>query len=459
MRYLEQTRTARVSARLTHDELHERLWRPLQIEPVDPTVVVDELARDAEGGLIGSAGDRFYAWVIGGTLPGALAADWLTSSWDQNAALHSTAPAAAVVEEICGAWLKELLGLPAESSFALVTGGQMANTTGLAAARHAQLAAAGWDVERRGLFGAPPLRVLASAAQHGVIARGVRFLGLGTDCLVELPVDRLGQVESRGLEEALSTWRGSPLVVALQAGDINTGAFDRYRELIPPAKAAGAWVHVDGAFGLWANVSQRYRPLVDGVAEADSWAVDGHKWLNVPYDCGYAFVRHPAAHAGAMTYRASYLTHAEEARDQMDWNPEWSRRARGFATYAAIRELGRRGLAELVERACSSARDIVSGLGGHPRVEVLAVPIINQGLVRFLAPDTDVASAHDRFTDRVIERVQADGEAFFSGTTWHGMRCMRISVSSWQTDGRSVTRTVAAVHSALDALVASYASD
>jgi glutamate/tyrosine decarboxylase-like PLP-dependent enzyme len=435
LRHLDSLHTAPVSATASLEELRARLGTPLADDGLDAEQVVCDLVRDVEGGLIGSSGGRFFGWVIGGAVPSSLAADWLASTWDQNAGLYAAGPAAAVVEEVAGGWLKELLGLPAAASFAFVTGCQMAHTTCLAAARHAVLARRGWDVEQRGLFGAPPIRVVTSAERHGTIDRALRLLGMGRDCVVDIAADEQGRLSPAALEAALDD---SPTIVLLQAGDLNIGAYDPFAELIPIAHRHGAWVHVDGAFGLWANASARYRHLLAGVEAADSWATDGHKWLNVPYDSGYAFVADREAHRAAMSYRASYLTHDEAARDQLDWTPEWSRRARGFATYAAIRELGRRGVAELVERCCDHARAIVSGIGALPGAEVVWLPQINQGLVAF---------GDDARTDAVIAAIVASGEAFFGGTTWRGRRCMRVSVCNWQTTGDDVRRAVELVDS------------
>lgn len=427
-------------------QLRERLAKPLADEGLPPEQVIEELVRDVEGGILGSASGRFFAWVIGGSLPSALAADWLTGVWDQNAGLYACGPAAAVAEETAGEWLKQILGLPKQASFAFVTGCQMAHATCLAAARHALLEKRGWNVENKGLCGAPPIRILTSDQRHGSFERAVRFVGLGTDNVQYLPSDSEGRLKPDALAEALGRNSSTATIVLLQAGDVNIGAFDSFPDLIPMAHQHGAWVHVDGAFGLWAQASPRYRQVSQGVEAADSWATDGHKWLNVTYDSGYAIVAHPDAHRASMTYRASYLTHDSDVRDQMDWNPEFSRRARGFATYAALRELGRNGVAALVERCCANAAAIVDGIGRLPGVEVLWRPVINQGLVRFLDPKS---SDHDKHTDRVIAAIAQTGEAFFTGTTWRGQRAMRVSVSNWQTSQEDVRRTVRAVETAL----------
>src|ERR1700733_5737132 len=305
-----------VASSASLDDLRRNLSKPLLDRGVWPEEGIEDLVRDASPGLIGSTGGRFFGWVLGGTLPVALAADWLTSAWDQNAALHACAPAAGVVEEIAGAWLKDLLVLPAQSSFAFVTGCQMAHVTCLAAARGALLRRSGWNVVEQGSAGSPKIRILANENRHGSIDRAIGLLGLGRANIEPLRTDAVGRVELDALRDTLV--HGQPTILVLQAGDIATGAFDRYDELIPLARAAGTWVHIDGAFGLWARASSRYRRLTQGIDAADSWATDGHKVLNVPYDCGYAFVAHPEDHKAVMSLRASYLTHADDARDQLD---------------------------------------------------------------------------------------------------------------------------------------------
>jgi glutamate/tyrosine decarboxylase-like PLP-dependent enzyme len=443
MQHLQDLDTSPVGAATDLQTMRRQLLKPLANEPISAARVIDELVADSAGGIIGCAGGRFFAWVVGGALPAALAADWLTSAWDQNAGLYASGPAAAVVEEACGVWLKDLLGLPEDASFALVTGCQMAHATCLAAARHSVLGSLGWDVEAQGLFGAPAIRIISGSERHGSIARAIRLLGLGQANIIDVPVDECGRLRPETLAAELKRDSDRPAIVLLQAGDLNIGAFDPFTELIPIAKRNGAWVHVDGAIGLWAAASPRFRHLVEGAEMADSWATDGHKWLNVPYDCGYAFVKDPAAHRASMSHRESYLVHDAEARDQMDWNPEWSRRARGFATYAALRQLGRAGVAALIERCCDHARSLVRRIGALPGAEVVWEPRINQGLVRFLdLSATATGMDHDRRTDRVIASITASGEAFFGGTMWRGRRCMRVSVSNWQTSESNVERVV-----------------
>jgi glutamate/tyrosine decarboxylase-like PLP-dependent enzyme len=318
----------------------------------------------------------------------------------------------------------------------------MAHVTCLAAARHAVLERAGFIVEDHGLAGAPAIRIFTSRDRHGSVKRAVRLLGLGSDNLIGLDTDEQGRLAPAALEQALAAVSGAPVIVVLQAGELNTGVFDPFESLIPIARRHNAWVHIDGAFGLWANASPRFRHLMAGAGAADSWATDGHKWLNVPYDSGYAFVAHPDDHRAAMRYRPPYIEFGDQARDEMDWTPEWSRRARGFATYASIRQLGREGIAAMIDRCCDYAQGLVMGIGSLPGAEVLWQPTVDQGLVRFLDPS---GQDHDRRTEEVIARIVASGAAFFQPTTWRGKRAMRISVCNWQTTAEDVDRVIRAV--------------
>ena len=444
-RYLESLPDRPIAAAATTLELRRRFGGPLPENGTAAEAVIDELVRDAEGGILGSGSGRFFGWVIGGTLPVALAADWLTSAWDQNAASNATAPAEAVVEEVCGAWAKELLGIPRSASFAFVTGCQMAHTTALAAARHKLLAARGWNVETSGLSGAPALRILTTENRHESILRSARLLGLGTDAVDYVHSDNMGRMEMGALEAALRRAGDAPIVVCLQAGDLNTGVFDPFERACELSHAAKAWVHIDGAIGLWVAASERHRHLLDGAQAADSWATDAHKWLNVPFDSGLVFVADAPAHRAAFSQDTSYSIPREGLRNQKDWNPEWSRRGRAFPVYAGMRALGRKGIAEIVERCCAHAERLVGGIGALEGAELVAVPVINQGLVRFLSRDGD----HDRFTDEVIRRIQAQGVAWFGGVTWRGMRVMRVSVCNWCTTGEDIDRTIASVEEAL----------
>jgi glutamate/tyrosine decarboxylase-like PLP-dependent enzyme len=454
--HLSPQDTRSVAATSTLAELRQRIDLPLNEHSMDPGKVLDELVSSVEGGITDSAGGRFFGWVIGGSLPAALAADWLTSAWDQNAGLYACSPAASVVEETAGRWLKEIFCLPPSASFAFVTGAQMAHVTALAAARHALLARNGWDVEQNGLSGSPAIRILTSTEKHGTLVRAVRLLGLGEKHITTLQADSNGRLLEDALEQALEATPSTPTIVVLQAGDVNIGAFDDFARLIPLAKKYGAWVHVDGAFGLWAAATPRFKHLLEGVEKADSWITDGHKWLNVPFDCGYAFVADRAAHRASFAYHAAYLTHETEARDQLDWNPEHSRRARGFATYAAIRQLGTSGIAELIERTCAHAHALVIRIGSLPQAQMLWEPQINQGLVRFLHPGKNATEQdHDAFTDHIMAEILKSGEAFFTGTTWRNRRAMRVSVSNWQTSAADVERVCQCVSRVLQKASAS----
>ena len=446
-RFLRGLAERPVAARVGAEELRARLGGPLPEHPSDPAEVVDQLAKLADDGLVASAGPRYFGFVVGGSLPAALAADWLAAAWDQNAGLFVLAPAAATVEDVAAGWLLELFGLPAGASTGFVTGGLGANFAGLAAARSHVLAAAGWDVERDGLQGGPPVEVVVGAERHVTIDVALRYLGLGSGRLRVVPADGQGRMDPAALPEVLAACSG-PTIVCAQAGNVNTGAFDPLAEIIPAAHDHGAWVHVDGAFGLWAAASPGLRHLVAGVEQADSVATDAHKWLNVPYDSGLVFVTRPEAHRAAFAKVAAYLTPAQGSeRDPDGLVPEGSRRARGFPVWAALRSLGRSGVAELVERCCGHARRFADALAAADGVEVLNQVVLNQVLVRFRDPGGD----HDGRTRAVIGRVQAGGDLWLGGTTWHGMAAMRISVSNWSTTAADVDRSVGAILAAAGA--------
>jgi glutamate/tyrosine decarboxylase-like PLP-dependent enzyme len=410
--------------------------------PRDPAGVLQQLAHAVEPALVATTGPRYFGFVTGGALDAPTAAEVLVAGWDQVAFNPVTSPAAALVEEVAGAWLKDILGLPAGASYGFVTGAQAANTVALATARHYLLSKAGWDVESDGLTGAPPIGVVATGERHATIDRSLRLLGLGTACLVSVATDDSGAISIDALREALKTTAPSAVIVSLQAGNVNSGAFDDLARAIPIARQARrpgqVWVHVDGAFGLWAAASPSLRRLTEGMADADSWATDGHKWLNVPYDSGYVFTAHPEAHAASMSFTAAYLRDrsAEEIRGPSDYVPESSRRARGVATWAALAQLGREGIADLVDRCCRLARRFAAGLDGVAGIRVVNEVVLNQVLVSF----GDAAR-----TDEVIAAVQASGECWMGATTWRGQRLMRISVSSWRTTEADVDRSVEAI--------------
>ncbi|MFI6533054.1 pyridoxal phosphate-dependent decarboxylase family protein [Nonomuraea sp. NPDC050547] len=421
-----------VGVPVDQDALVEAFSGALPDGPTPPERVLAELLAAAAPGLVASAGPRYFGFVVGGALPAASAADILTAGWDQMATNVVSSPAALAAEAVAGGWLKELLGIPASASVGFVTGCQAANTVGLAAARHQVLAEAGWDVERRGLSGAPPIRVLAGAERHGTIDRSLRLLGLGTDVVEPVPADANGAIDLGSLREKL---RAGPLIVCLQAGNVNTGACDRLREACELVHRHGGWAHVDGAFGLWAAAGPSIRHLVDGLELADSWACDGHKWLNLPYDSGFAFCARPEAHGAAMSYAAAYLVGSGGAPEGADLTAESSRRARGFAVWAGLRELGRDGVAALVERCCALARRFADGLGAAG-FEVVNDVVLNQVLVGF---------GDDARTERVVATVQADGTCWVGGTTWRGRRLMRISVANATTTEADVDRSIAAI--------------
>ncbi|OGO56269.1 MAG: pyridoxal-dependent decarboxylase [Chloroflexi bacterium RBG_16_72_14] len=440
-----------VHATVSLETLRARFGGPLPEEGEDAAAVVDALAANAEGGLIGSAGPRYFGFVIGGGLPAAVGADWLTSAWDQNAGLYVIGPAAAVAEEVAGAWAADLFGLPAGVSVGFTTGATMASFTGLAAGRHALLREAGWDVERQGMFGAPELPVVTSDESHVTIFAALQMLGLGRERVTRVPTDGQGRMRADALAMVLGDL-GRPALVCAQAGNVNTGAFDPLPPIVAAVRANGGWLHVDGAFGLWAAADPARRHLVDGVGLADSWTTDAHKWLNVPYDAGLSFVAHPAAHQAAMTLGAAYYVETTGAeRDPYNWVPESSRRARGFTAWAALRSLGRRGVADLVARDCDLARRFAAGLDGAPGVRILNDVVLNQVLVRFDDPSGDAALGDAR-TDAVIAAVQADGTLWLGGTLWHDQRAMRISVSGWSTSASDVDVSVAVIRRVAEAI-------
>lgn len=415
--------------------LLQRFPADLPEQGMDPTAVIEELASVVDPGVVASAGPRYFGFVIGGQLPAAAAADWLTTAWGQNANLHALSPAAAAAEEVAGRWMLELLGLPPDASFGLPTGAGLGNAVGLAAGRHAVLARAGWDVEADGLYRAPEITVVIGDDAHATLLTALQYLGLGRGRVVRVPVDDQGRMRAEAAQLAITKVEG-PLIVALQAGNVNTGAFDPAVEVADALEGhPNAWLHVDGAFGLWAAASPRLRHLVDGVERADSWSTDAHKWLNVGYDCGFVAVRDPEAHRVAMATSAAYLMRSEQ-RENWEYVLDSSRRARGFVLYAALRSLGREGVQALVERCCALAGRMADRLGEGEGVEVLNDVVLNQVLVRF---------GDDAHTREVISRVQEDGTAWMGGTTWQGAAAMRISVSNWSTTEADADRTVDAI--------------
>jgi glutamate/tyrosine decarboxylase-like PLP-dependent enzyme len=428
-----------VAARTDVDQVAEALGGPLPEQGIDPLEVVEELIAGAEPGLVAMPSGRFFGWVIGGVLPAALGADWLTSAWDQNAGLLVSSPAAAGAERVATGWLLDLLGLPSSSAVGYVTGGMMANFTCLAAARHEVLRRVGWDVEADGLAGAPRVRVLVGAERHDTIDMAQRFLGLGPARSTVVAADEQGRLRLDALADVLAAGEAGPTIVCLQAGNVHSGAFDPLGEAIDLAHRHGSWVHVDGAFGLWAAASPRLRGLTAGVERADSWATDAHKTLNVPYDSGLAIVADAAGLHAAMSERAPYLIQ-DERPDPFDTVPEFSRRARGFTVWAALRSLGRTGVADMVERFCARARRFADGMSAIDGVEVVNDVVFTQVCVSF---------GTDEVTREVARRLLGEGTAWMTPSTWHDRAVLRISVSNWRTTEEDVDRTLEVVRRVL----------
>ena len=416
--------------------VRERLRSELTDEGEDAEAVVADMAAALDPGIVASTGPRYYGFVIGGALPAASAADVLTTAWNQNGALHALSPAAAAAEEIAGEWMLDLLGLPPDASVGLPTGAGLGNAVGMAAARHRLLQRAGWDVEAAGLYGAPDIAVLIGDEAHATVLTALQYLGFGRERVTRIAADEQGRIRIDALREAVGRLdAASPLLVIAQAGNVNTGGFDPVGEIADLlAEHPNAWVHVDGAFGLWAAVSPDLRHLVGGVEKADSWSTDAHKWLNAGYDCGFVAVRDPEAHRSAMAATAAYLLRSDQ-RESWEYVFDSSRRARGFALYAAIRSLGRDGIREMVERCCRLARRMADQLAAGG-VEILNDVVLNQVLARF---------GDDERTQAVIAHVQADGTAWMGGTSWHGLGAMRISVSNWSTTEADADASVQAI--------------
>jgi glutamate/tyrosine decarboxylase-like PLP-dependent enzyme len=428
-----------VAPRASFEELMAALGGPLGEASQDPVSVLDSLASALDPGLVANAGPRYFGFVTGGSYPLAVASDWLVSAWDQNAALHVMSPAISALEACTSRWLLEALGLPEQSSVGFVTGAHTANITALASARHEVLRRARWDVESLGLQGAPPLTVIAGEEAHSSIFAACRMIGVGSRTIMRVATDKEGRMRPDALEWALSATSG-PTIVCAQVGNVNTGACDPLTEIGELTRENGAWLHVDGAFGLWAATSPVYRGLVAGLTDADSWTTDAHKWLNVPYDSGIVIVRHPAAHRAAMSQTAAYLPQGQgDHRDGTDWVLEASRRARAVPVYAVLRMLGRAGLAELVHRCCRLAARIADSIRNTPGVHVLNEVVLNQVLVRFTSPNGD------NVTNAVIAAVQNGGVCWCGGTTWAGAPAMRISISNWQTNDDDIDRSARSI--------------
>lgn len=427
--YLSSLKERRVGPSEEDLKLLSKLDLPLQDESIDAGEVIELLNEVGSRTTVASNGGRYFGFVIGGSLPVSLAANWLAGAWDQNAGLFVATPISAYIEDICTKWLIELLPVAKESAAGFVTGVTTANFTAIAAARHAILQSQGWNVETQGLFGAPEIKVIVGEEVHGSMTKALSLAGLGNERVIKVPVDNQGRMKADSLPEM-----DEKTILCLQAGNVNTGSFDPVKEIVPVAKEKGAWVHIDGAFGLWASVSSKYKYLAEGCELADSWATDGHKWLNVPYDSGIVLVKNPDDLRGAMSMQGAYLDQTG-ARIPYQYTPELSRKARGIEIWAALRSLGRKGVAELIERTCRHAKRFAEGLksAGY---QILNDVIINQVLVSFGDAET---------TNKIISEIQRDGTCWCGGTVWQGKTAMRISVSSWATTDEDVEKSLEAI--------------
>ena len=441
--YLSAIHDRHAGASASGDDLRRLLGRPLSEGGEDGGQVIDDLARAGQDGTTASQGPRYFGFVTGGSLPVSTAADWLVSAWDQNAQVFVMSPIASVVEEIASEWLKELLGLPATWSVGFVTGAQMATFTSLLAARHHVLHEAGWDVERDGLFGAPRIDVIVSDESHRTIFTALRMLGLGGERIRRVETDGQGRMRTDRLADLMRDGTG-PCIVCTQVGNVNTGAADPLADIAPLARRRGAWLHVDGAFGVWAAASPSLRHLVAGLEQADSIATDGHKWLNVPYDTGFVLTAHPESHQRALMVPAHYIQMTPGERDPRAFTPDESRRARGVAVYAALRTLGRQGLRELVERCCAHARRMGAALRKHENVRLLNDIVLNQVLVQFVPLPGDPRDVN-AFTQDVVAGVQSEGTCWLGSTQWQGKRAARISICNWSTTEQDIDRSAAAI--------------
>jgi glutamate/tyrosine decarboxylase-like PLP-dependent enzyme len=442
VRFLEGLPDRHVGGRATREGLLASLGGPLPATGADPATVLEQLATGADPGLTAQAGPRYFGFVTGGALPVTVAADWLASAWDQNAVVHVHAPAVSVMEDIVAGWILELLHLPPSSSVGFTSGCHMANFTGLAAARHEVLRRAGWDVGAKGLRSAPSVRVIVGNEVHVSAMGALRFLGFGSDEIDVVSVDDRGRMRAGALRERLKGATG-PVIICAQVGNVNTGASDPIPDIVAIGHEYGAWIHVDGAFGLWANAVPELRDQTRGVEHADSWATDAHKWLNVPYDSGLAIVHNTAAHRAAMGLKASYLQRgSDEERIGMDWVPESSRRARVVPLYALIKTLGRDGIADMVRRTVALARRMGNRLSQTRGLNLLNDVVLNQVLVKF---DADGDRNADAMTDEVIRAVQSEGTCWAGGTVWQGKHAMRISISNWCTTEADIDRSAEAI--------------
>lgn len=446
--YLGTVAARPVGATARGSDLRRDLARPLPDRGDDPAAILDALAAAATTGTVASQGPRYFGFVTGGSVPIATATDWLVSAWDQSAQLYTMSPLSSVLEEVAAGWLKELLGVPPDWSAGFVTGSQMATFTAVVVARHHVLQLNGWDVERDGLFGAPPIAVLASDEAHRTVFTALRMAGLGSGRVTRIETDEQGRTRADALARRLAAVDG-PCIVVAQAGNVHTGAVDPLAEIAALVRGRGGWLHVDGAFGLWAAASPVLRQLVAGAAQADSIAVDCHKWLNTPYDCGVVCCAHPQAHRESLTLPAHYLKVTAGERDARSYVPDESRRARATPVYATLRALGREGVRELVERNCALARRMADTLGAHPQVRILNDVVLNQVLVQLLPPQGD-GRDEAAFTDAVVAEVQREGTYWLGASAWRGVPVIRISLSHWATTPDDIDRSAAAILAAVN---------
>ena len=430
IRYLEEITDRKVAPSAKAIDDLERFREPFPARPSNPEEVIGMMDEIGSPATMAMAGPRFFGFVIGGSLPVSLAANWLAAAWDQNSALYQLTPATAILEEVALEWLIDLFSLPACCGGAFVTGATVANFSGLAAARHHVLKKMDWNVEADGLFGAPPITVIVSEESHPTLFKSLGMLGLGRNRVIRIPVDDQGRMRTSAIPVI-----SGPTIVCAQAGNVNTGAFDPIGEICDLAQNAGAWVHVDGAFGLWAMTTSTHSSLSSGIEKADSWATDAHKWLNVPYDCGITLVRHPHALQAAMAITAEYLPTVSDYRNPSDFTPELSRRARGIEVWASLRHLGRQGIADMIEQCCRHARRFAEelSLAGY---DILNDVVLNQVLVSFGKPEV---------TLKIIERLQQDGVCWCGSTVWQKHTAMRISVSSWATRDEDVDMSLESI--------------
>lgn len=431
----------------TPAEVLRALDRPLPETGIPAERVIRELVNDVGPGLVATGSPRFFGFVMSGATPASLMTDWLTSTWDQNAQVYATSPAAAAVEVVTARWLLEILGLPAESSVGFVTGCQMANFTALATARNTVLERAGWDFDQHGLVGAPPVTIFLSECAHGTVRSALRLAGFGSAQIREIAADAEGRLDTRALAEAIRRATGQPMILSLQAGNVNTGAFESFAAIADLVRTENAWVHVDGAFGLWASASPELKGRLCGVERADSWATDAHKWLNVPFDSGLVIIRDAAQHRRLKTRRCAYAGgEAEDRRDGSTWVPENSRRARAFVLYAALRELGRSGVGAIVERCCRLARQFAAGAAQLPHAQVLNEVVLNQVLVRLAPPDGVDGEAWHR---AITAQLQEEGRCWLGTTVWRGETVLRLSLCNRTTTEADIALTLEALARAI----------